>query len=276
MPRFFRAIVLDEDPIASMATATASSPSTAIASASAHRPPSVAPTEEIEEIEHVTGDEDHSASDAAASASDTVDSDADQVANQSADESAPGKRKKATGHKQKAKKKKGGFTNKSRCAFKADGNALATGSMRTCIPDALYALLHGPDVATVRSAIMGDDLYADALFTSAQSYVATLGMSLRCVTSEFNLKGGLAFNLLNARGRRFLVQLLISYGPRDDDPDDHCIAYDGLTLRDNNQYRKVKVLDDGDRATKEAARAVFDSLSPNMMIRIKNVFELTA
>jgi hypothetical protein len=126
----------------------------------------------------------------------------------------------------------------------------------------------------VRSAIMGDDLYSDARFTAAQTFVESCGMLLARVTQRFDMKGGLAYNLLNARGL-FLVHLSISYGPHDDDPDDHCVAYDGLTVRDNNQYKKVKDLDDGDRATKEGARKLFDSLYPNMMVRIENVFQLT-
>ena len=56
---------------------------------------------------------------------------------------------------EQAKRKKSGYTDKGRLAFKAEGNALATGSKRTCIPDALCVLLDGPDVPTVRSAIMG-------------------------------------------------------------------------------------------------------------------------
>ena len=217
-------------------------------------------------------------------ASDAAASDANRLTDQPAGESVPGKRKrkrkKATGHKKKAGKTEGGYTDKGRLAFKAEGNTLVTGSARTCIPDALCVLLDIAMATTplcpdaVRSAIMGDDLYSDARFTAAQTFVQdSCGMLLTRVTQRFEMKGGLAYNLLNVRGL-FLVHLSVSYGPHDDDPDDHCVAYDGLTVRDNNRYKKVRQLDDGDRATKEDARKVFNSLYPNMSVRIKNVFEL--
>ena len=71
------------------------------------------------------------------------------------------------------------------------------------------------------------------------------------------------------------MHLLVAYDKDDMDPDDHCVAYNGLTVRDNNKYHKVKELDEGDRSSPEKARAVFDSLYPNMMVRIKSVYELT-
>ena len=205
--------------------------------------------------------------------------DAEPVADQSTDASALVKRK-ATGIKKKAKKKKGGYTDKGRLAFKSEGGVLATGQAHTCIPDALFVLLStvlslAPDLDTIRAAIMGADLYTDALFTTAQSYVESLGLHLPCVTKYFLLEGGPAFHLLNTTGR-FVVHLLVSYGPHDKDPDDHCVAYDGLTVRNNNQYTKVVVLDAGDRSSPESARKVFDSLYPNMMVRIKNVYELVS
>ena len=117
---------------------------------------------------------------------------------------------------------------------------------------------------------------ADALFTTAQTYVKSLGMRLRLesVTPKFTFKGGPAFHILQTQGL-FLVHLLVSYGSQDQEPDDHCVAYDGLTIRDNNMYKKVKELDDGDRSSPTKAREVFDSLYPRMMVRIKNVYELT-
>ena len=216
----------------------------------------------------------------AAEEEENQDPDADQVANQSADEWAPEKRK-VKGHQQKAKKKKTGFTNKGRLAFKSEGGVLATGQARTCLPDALYVLLPSllvlaPDLDTVRTAIMGTELFKDALFTTAQTYVQTLGLRLSCITKDFCLKGGPAYHVFNTTGRFLVVHLLVSFGAHDKEPDDHCVAYDGVTVRDNNQYKKVKQLDDGDRASPENARKVFDSLYPNMMVRVKNVYELLA
>ena len=203
---------------------------------------------------------------------------AERVVDQSLDESAPAKRK-ATGHKKKAKKRKGGYTDKGRLEFKSEGGVLATGQKRTCIPDALFVLLPAllttpPDLETVRTAIMGADLYKDALYAVAQTFATSLGTHLEHVTPKFLIKGGPEYHLLQTQGL-FLVHLLVSYGPDDDDPDDHCVAYDGLTVRDNNQYKKVKELDDNDRSTTDLARAVFKSLYPKMMVRIKSIYELT-
>ena len=50
-------------------------------------------------------------------------------------------------------------------------------------------------------------------------------------------------------------------------------AYDGKTVRDNNKYTKVKILEPCDR-TKEGARLVFDSLFEGLEVRIKNIYEL--
>ena len=70
------------------------------------------------------------------------------------------------------------------------------------------------------------------------------------------------------------MQLLVSFGPHDSDPDEHCVAYDGVTVRDNNQYKKVKELDNADRSSPTNARKVFNSLYPSMTVRLKNVYEL--
>ena len=59
-------------------------------------------------------------------------------------------------------------------------------------------------------------------------------------------------------------------------PTRRCVALDGITVRDNNQYKKVKELDDDDRSSPDMAREVFNSLYPSMTVRIKNVFELRA
>jgi hypothetical protein len=71
-----------------------------------------------------------------------------------------------------------------------------------------------------------------------------------------------------------VVQLTIAEGKEDKRPDEHCVAYDGATVRDNYKYVKVKKLDASDRESPAAARNVFDSLAKGFDVRIKNVYEL--
>ena len=54
----------------------------------------------------------------------------------------------------------------------------------------------------------------------------------------------------------------------------HCVAFDGLTIKDNHKYTKVKILEESDRRTVQGARAVFDSLFPGHEARITNIYEL--
>ena len=88
------------------------------------------------------------------------------------------------------------------------------------------------------------------------------------------VKGGPELALLNTTGF-FVVQLTIAYNKDDKVPDKHCVAYDGLTVRDNYKHSKVKEIDATDRSSPENARAVFNSLFPKMQVRIKNVYELS-
>ena len=231
---------------------------------------------------------------APAVASDLLDLDAEDAAGPQADaEDRPPagegglkrKRKKASGA-QRAKKKAGkkaeeedgGFTDKGRVAFKAEGGVLVTGGKRTCLPDALYMLLLSlsipVDVEEVRT-IMPADPSENTLFMAADNFVSQFGLTLQRVTSRFmSAKGGVALALLQASGY-FVVQLRITAGKDDKDPDLHCVAYDGATVRDNYQWSKVKDLDEGDRASPASARKVFNSLfHRDLEVRIKNVYEL--
>ena len=171
----------------------------------------------------------------------------------------------------------GGFTDKGRAYFRNKGGALVTGNKRTCVSDAVWHLLSSysikVDVDTVRT-MMSDDLDQDTKFTKADEYVQHFGLSLQRVTPRFKVKGGPELALLNATGF-FVVQLTIAYNKDDKSPDKHCVAYDGLTVRDNYQYSKVKEIDSTDRSSPEDARAVFNSLFKNMQVRIKNVYELS-
>jgi hypothetical protein len=116
----------------------------------------------------------------------------------------------------------------------------------------------------------------DVLFTDADTFVRDrFGLSLKRVTKHFMIKGGPAYHILLASGL-FLVQLRITDGPDDKKPDLHCVAYDGATIRDNYRWSKVKMLDDGDRASIDAARDVFNSLVRGCRVEIKNVYQLVA
>ena len=111
-------------------------------------------------------------------------------------------------------------------------------------------------------------------FAAADEYVKTLGFTLRRVTCRFMVKGGVELALLRTSGL-YVVQLRIATGKEDREPDLHCVAYDGITVRDNYKWAKVKQIDEGDRSSPEAARKVFASLfSAGLEVRIKNVYEL--
>jgi len=159
--------------------------------------------------------------------------------------------------------------------FRGEGGILATGNKRSCVPDALFVLLsglgHQVELEDVR-AIMPVD--GNTLFTDADAFVRGFGLSLDRVTKDFMGSGGLAFQLLQRVAGGFVVQLRVTYGSSDDSPDLHCVAYDGLTIKDNHKYTKVKILEESDR-TVQGARAVFDSLLPGLQVRVTNIYELS-
>ena len=175
----------------------------------------------------------------------------------------------------------GGYTDKGRLVFKAEGGVLRTGNARTCVPDALFNLLAERELVPntdeasemVRAALIHDP-DANVLFANANALVCDrFGLSLDRVTKHFMIKGGPAYHLLHATGL-FLVQLRITDGSDDKNPDLHCVAYDGHTIRDNYRYAKVKMLDDGNRASVDAARDVFNSLVRGCRVEIKNIYQL--
>ena len=199
-----------------------------------------------------------------------------------AGEGGPKRKRKASGASRAAKKaannaqsEEGGFTDKGRMEFKKEGGHLITGGKRTCLPDAIGMLLQTLsivfEIEGIRS-IMPSDPDQNTRFTAADAYVAQFGLTLRRVTNRFMQKGGVAFHLLNATGL-FVIQLRITTGKDDKNPDLHCVAYDGKTVRDNYQYAKVKNLDATDRMP-EHAHEVFDSLFHGLEVRIKNVYQL--
>ena len=107
---------------------------------------------------------------------------------------------------------------------------------------------------------------------AADEYVHKFGLELSRVTKDFMGSGGLAFQLMQVSGS-FVVQLRVTYGKDDTAPDLHCVAYDGLSIKDNYKYAKVKILEESDRSL-QGSRAVFDSLLPDLQVRVMNVYQL--
>jgi hypothetical protein len=202
----------------------------------------------------------------------------------------PPRERRAAVVAQRVQEEEGGYTDKSRRRFVAAGGALITGNARTCLSDAVATL-----VSSVRALRDGDDATwpllgamrstleenareqgsRDARFVAAAAFLRQqMGADLRRVTHEFQRPGGPELALLQAFGRLLVVQLQIKDGPDDKEPDLHCVAYDGLTLRDSYSHTSVKVLDKGDSASVAAARALFQSIADGCIVRIKNVYEL--
>jgi len=72
----------------------------------------------------------------------------------------------------------------------------------------------------------------------------------------------------------FLVQLHVTKNDHDKDVDKHCVAYDGVSVRDNFQYAKVKLVEDSDRNDPLNAREVFSSLFKGQSAQITNIYEM--
>ena len=92
---------------------------------------------------------------------------------------SPTKRKRTGTQQKKAAQKlltaEGGFTDKGRMAYRAEGGVLATGNERTCLPDALFVLLpalgHPVELDDVRSIMPPD---GNTLFTVCLPHPARL------------------------------------------------------------------------------------------------------
>ena len=180
----------------------------------------------------------------------------------------------------KAEDEEGGYTDKGRTAYRRGGGRLVSGTRRTCVPDALVMLLdtHGASVSeeVVRTAV-SDDLDQNVRFLDADTYTRREhGLQFTRVTKQFMRTGGVAYHVLQQRGRLLAIQLRITNDKDDSEPDLHVVAFDGSTIRDNAADIKVKIVGQADRGSPEAAHALFDSLAPGLLVRIKNVYELMA
>ncbi len=72
----------------------------------------------------------------------------------------------------------------------------------------------------------------------------------------------------------FLVQLHVTKNGNDKDGDKHFVVYDGVSVRDNFQYAKVKLVEDSDRNEPLNAREVFSLLFKGQIAQIKNINEM--
>ncbi len=100
-------------------------------------------------------------------------------------------------------------------------------------------------------------------------------ISLQRVTGNFlHAIGGIAMALLQRKKCIFLVQLHVTNNDHDKDRDKHCVAYDGVAVRDNFHYAKVKLVEDSDRNDPLNAREVFSSLFKGQSAQITNIFEM--
>jgi len=100
-------------------------------------------------------------------------------------------------------------------------------------------------------------------------------ISIQRVSGNFlNAIGGTAMALLQRTKGNFLVQLHVTKNEFDKDGDKHCVAYDGVSVRDNFQYAKVKLIEDSDRNDPLNAREVFSSLFKGQSAQITNIYEM--
>ncbi len=72
----------------------------------------------------------------------------------------------------------------------------------------------------------------------------------------------------------FLVQLHVTNNEYDKNGDKHCVAYDDVSVRDNVQYAKVKIVEESDCNDPLNAREVFSLLFKGQIAQITNIFEM--
>jgi len=185
--------------------------------------------------------------------------------------------------KRNAKKKKyteAGFVNRGRVAYRPEGGMLVTGILRSCLVDVFFMLLPkhisvNLDINAVRKSIMPADPNKNTCFKDVDKYARKkYNISLQRVTGNFlHAIGGIAMALLQRTKGNFLVQLHVTNNDHDKDGDKHCVAYDGVSVRDNFQYAKVKLVEESDRNDPLNAREVFSSLFKGQIAQITNIDE---
>mgnify|MGYP006924385397 FL=1 len=178
-----------------------------------------------------------------------------------------------------------GFIKHSRLAYRKDygEHTLPSSSSqnRTCLEDALLNGLHasGNAGATKEHLRSMYNTGQNTPFTVAQRFIADNYAPLRLTRespSFLEMKGGGELAILSCRAGLFILQLKVSSGLHDKDPDFHCVFFDaskGLIL-DNYGYSKVLEIEDSDRQDKHTARRVFNSLFRGLVVQVINVYQL--
>jgi hypothetical protein len=177
-------------------------------------------------------------------------------------------RKKARTKEEEAQE---GYTLTTRGAVRAAGGVVAIGDDRTCLPDALWVMLHLLGVRVSQQmlrAALHATLMSDPNIAQARDFCITKGVS-------FEYKPALCLSpagLFRQREGAFLVVLeLVTPGHT---VDYHAIAYDAGAGRvlDNEPGGRVPVVDDDDRISNQKALLVFKQLFPRalkiMMTRV--------
>jgi hypothetical protein len=177
-------------------------------------------------------------------------------------------RKKA---RTKEKSAEEGYTLTTRGSVRAAGGVVAIGDGRTCLPDALWVMLHMLGVRVsqpmLRAALHATEL-SDPNIAQARDFCITKGVSFEYKSSLCLSPAGL---FRQEEGVYLVVLELLTPSHT---TDYHAIAYDAVTGRvlDNEPGGRVPVVDDVDRVSNQKALLVFKQLFPRalkiMMTRV--------
>jgi len=171
------------------------------------------------------------------------------------------------------------FHKRGGCAFLSTseavkaGAAVARGTARTCLADALWSALKTAGVHVtvkeVRSKMSAK--FQDPCVLDAARYTALVGARMELVQKL----SGSAFNLFNQRVGSYLVRLELR---SEDQRFFHFVAYDASTGRLlDNDLGQVPVIEDADRADRAAAIATIVAIYRHVTeVRIRDVWVVSA
>jgi hypothetical protein len=132
------------------------------------------------------------------------------------------------------------------------------------------------NINAVRKSIMAADPNKNTCFKDVDKYARRYyNISLQTVTGNFlHAVGGIAMALLRKTKGNFLVQLHVTKNEYYKDEDRHGVAYDFVSVRDNIQYAKVKLVEESDRNDPLNAREVCSLLFKGQISQITNIYEV--
>ncbi len=158
---------------------------------------------------------------------------------------------------------------------------LVTGILRSCLVDAFFMLLPKHisvdlDINAVWKSIMPSYPNKNTCFKDVDKYARKYyNISLQSVPGNFlHAIRGIAMALLQRTKGIFLVQLHVTNNEYYKEGDKHCVACDGVSVRDNFQYAKVQLVEESDRNDPLNAREVFSSLFKGQISQITNINEM--